>query len=78
MKKHVNIPIFIPHMACPHQCSFCDQRRIAGTQRPPDPGEVYTIIQKAIRTVDPSRQTCEIAFCMIVYTSPCNSAAVCA
>ena len=62
MKKHVNIPIFIPHMACPHQCSFCDQRRIAGTQRPPDPGEVYTIIQKAIRTVNPSRQTCEIAF----------------
>lgn len=62
MKKHVNIPIFIPHMACPYQCSFCDQRRIAGARRPPDPDEVYTIIQKAIRTVDRTRQTCEIAF----------------
>lgn len=62
MKKHVNIPIFIPHMACPHRCSFCDQRRIAGTQLPPSPGQVHTIIEEAIRTVDRSRQTCEIAF----------------
>ena len=28
--KHKNIPIFIPHMGCPHDCVFCDQRTISG------------------------------------------------
>ncbi len=27
---HKNIPIFIPHMGCPHCCVFCDQRTISG------------------------------------------------
>ncbi len=26
------IPIFIPHWGCPHQCSFCNQKTISGTQ----------------------------------------------
>lgn len=30
MKKHVNIPIFIPHLGCPNQCVFCNQRKITG------------------------------------------------
>ncbi len=30
MKKHVNIPIFIPHLGCPNQCVFCNQRKISG------------------------------------------------
>ena len=30
MKKHVNIPIFIPHLGCPNQCVFCNQRSITG------------------------------------------------
>lgn len=31
MKKHINIPVFIPHMGCPNQCVFCNQRVISGT-----------------------------------------------
>ena len=27
---HRNIPIFIPHMGCPNQCVFCNQRSISG------------------------------------------------
>ncbi len=27
---HRNIPVFIPHMGCPHQCVFCNQRSISG------------------------------------------------
>ncbi len=27
---HCNIPIFIPHVGCPHQCVFCNQRTISG------------------------------------------------
>ena len=28
MKKHAIIPIFIPHLGCPHDCVFCNQRKI--------------------------------------------------
>ncbi len=28
--KHINIPVFIPHMGCPNDCVFCDQRSISG------------------------------------------------
>ena len=29
-KRHVNIPIFIPHLGCPNNCVFCNQRTISG------------------------------------------------
>ena len=32
MSRHINIPIFVPHLGCPHQCSFCNQRSISGSQ----------------------------------------------
>ena len=32
MKKHRNIPIFIPHIGCPNACVFCNQRKISGRQ----------------------------------------------
>ncbi len=28
--RHCNIPIFIPHLGCPNQCVFCNQRSISG------------------------------------------------
>ena len=31
--KHINIPIFIPHMGCPNQCIFCNQRYISGSEK---------------------------------------------
>lgn len=30
MKKHINVPIFIPHVGCPNDCVFCNQRKISG------------------------------------------------
>ena len=30
MSRHVNIPIFIPHMGCPQACVFCNQKKISG------------------------------------------------
>ena len=30
--RHVNIPIFIPHLGCPNNCVFCNQRSISGKQ----------------------------------------------
>ncbi len=28
--KESILPLFIPHMGCPHRCSFCDQKSISG------------------------------------------------
>ncbi|MCX7843396.1 MAG: radical SAM protein [Clostridia bacterium] len=30
MKRHMIIPIFIPHKGCPHDCIFCNQKSISG------------------------------------------------
>ncbi len=32
--KHYNIPIFIPHLGCPHNCIFCNQKKITGQSTP--------------------------------------------
>lgn len=31
MTKHYIIPIFVPHLGCPHDCIFCNQRKIASS-----------------------------------------------
>lgn len=38
--KHVILPIFVPHMGCPHQCVFCNQYKIAGEWPIPDAEEM--------------------------------------
>lgn len=59
--KHSNISIFIPHVGCPHQCSFCDQRTISGAQHLPDGDEVRAVCEKALAEVRSPEDT-EIAF----------------
>ena len=46
------IPIFIPHYGCKHECVFCDQRKISGTGKPPDPGEIFRIIENGMQKND--------------------------
>lgn len=59
--KHSNISIFIPHVGCPHRCSFCDQRTISGAQELPHGDDVKRICEKALNEVrDP--ENAEIAF----------------
>ncbi len=40
MKRHANLAFFVPHLGCPHQCVFCDQKSISGQQKEPQPDEV--------------------------------------
>lgn len=34
------VPVFVPHLGCPHQCVFCDQKIISGRQKPACPDTV--------------------------------------
>ena len=58
--RHVNIPIFIPHLGCPNQCVFCNQRHISGVSRF-DPASVIPTIESALTTVTDDTDV-EIAF----------------
>ena len=58
--KHVNIPIFIPHLGCPNQCVFCNQRSISGVLRF-DPKSVKDIIEASLATISADTEV-EIAF----------------
>ncbi len=60
MKKHVNIPIFIPHLGCPNQCVFCNQRTISGVEKF-DIASVNDEIKNALSTIDDDTDA-EIAF----------------
>ncbi len=51
MKKHVNIPIFIPHVGCPNACVFCNQRKISGRMRF-EKNDVRRELENAFSTVD--------------------------
>ena len=60
MKRHVNIPIFIPHLGCPNQCVFCNQKTISGVDKF-DISKVEDDIESALETI--CRDTnIEIAF----------------
>lgn len=61
MKRHINIPVFIPHLGCPNQCVFCNQRTISGVTVF-EPNSVIDIIETALSTVDAETTETEIAF----------------
>ncbi len=41
------IPVFVPHLGCPHACVFCNQRRISGAQKPATAEDVKNSIEQA-------------------------------
>ena len=58
--RHVNIPIFIPHLGCPNNCVFCDQRKISGCISFDESG-VKAQIEEVLSTLCPDDEA-EIAF----------------
>ena len=45
------IPVFIPHLGCPHSCVFCNQRHISGKLEPATPESVYLAVKSALDRV---------------------------
>ena len=61
--KHSNVAFFIPHLGCPHQCSFCNQKSISGQSMPPSPEEIADTCRRALREIPAERRAdTEIAF----------------
>ena len=59
--KHANISLFVPHMGCPHQCSFCNQKTISGSVRELSADEVTKTLADAVTHGNNPKNT-EIAF----------------
>ena len=59
--RHYTIPIFVPELACPNRCVFCNQQKISGTLCQPSDSEILEIIEERIATI-PAGSEVEIGF----------------
>lgn len=59
--RHYNIPIFIPHLGCPFDCIYCDQKIISSQIKPPDEDEIKNIIDSHLSTLEQGAEV-ELAF----------------
>lgn len=60
--KQTNISIFIPHIGCPHRCSFCDQKSISGERKAPSAEETASLLEEQAEHLKDRCMRAEIAF----------------
>ncbi len=61
MRKY-NIPIFIPHEGCGHDCVFCNQRKITGVESSVTPSRARAEMEEYLSTIKSEDCQIEIAF----------------
>lgn len=62
MKKKYIIPIFVPHLGCPNDCTFCNQRKISGEQRQVTENDVRDTIDYYLSNFKDNTEYKEVAF----------------
>jgi histone acetyltransferase (RNA polymerase elongator complex component) len=60
--KHYTIPVFVPELACPFRCIYCDQQKISGQQSMPGADEVEGIINKYLASFPKRKKIIEVGF----------------
>ena len=50
MSERYIIPIFVPHLGCPNECTFCNQRTISGQMKHITIEEVKEQIEKFLKS----------------------------
>ncbi|KRQ86952.1 Oxygen-independent coproporphyrinogen-III oxidase 2 [Caloramator mitchellensis] len=61
-KKYYIIPIFVPHKGCPHDCVFCNQKKITGSEIEIDENFVYSQVDDYLKTIDRNNSHIELSF----------------
>ena len=62
MIKHYNIPIFLPELACPYRCVYCNQFSITGLNDIVKAEDVKTIIDSHLSSFKEDNRFVEVAF----------------
>ena len=62
MIKHYNIPIFLPELACPYRCVYCNQFHITGNSDVVKPEDVKHIIESHLASFKEEYRFVEVAF----------------
>ncbi len=62
MKKQYIIPIFVPHLGCPNNCIFCNQKSISGQKSNMTKEKAKEIIENYLKSIDEENAQIEIAF----------------
>ncbi len=62
MRKQYNIPIFIPHVGCKNECTFCNQRKISGQTKMITEDELRKTIEEYLDSFKDKKAYKEIAF----------------
>lgn len=60
--KHYNIPIFLPELACPYRCVYCNQFSITGNNDIVKPEDVKNIIDSHLTSFKEENRFVEVAF----------------
>ena len=62
MKKQYIIPIFVPHLGCPNDCIFCNQKSISGQKENMTKEKAKKIIDDYLENIKNEEAEVEIAF----------------
>lgn len=62
IKRHYIIPIFVSHRGCPHDCIFCNQKKITGQGGDVGREDVKNKIEEYLQTIPKENSVVELAF----------------